>query len=74
MFASVSVTTAHVSLLSCIAEPLAVPPDPLSVSILVSAASPASGAAVARARLEIAHHFANVPDPRQRLSRAPPFE
>jgi predicted transposase YbfD/YdcC len=72
MYTGMSVTTASVADFPCLPWPTAPATDPFASSCLfVSSALPAAGcdAAVAPVRLDIAEHFANVPDPRHRAFR-----
>src|SRR4051812_21777617 len=70
MFATMSVTTASVPVTASLPLPLAAAADlSAPLCLFVSSALPAPDSAAATVRLDIAYHFANVPDPRHRAFR-----
>jgi predicted transposase YbfD/YdcC len=70
MFATMSVTTADVIVTACPLLPAA-PPDEMSApgGLFVCCGLPAAAGTGSTVRLDIAHHFANLPDPRHRVGR-----
>jgi predicted transposase YbfD/YdcC len=70
MFASLSVTTADVPLIACPLPPSTAAADPSTpLCLFVSAALSAPDGTATTVRLDIAQHFADLPDPRHRAFR-----
>jgi predicted transposase YbfD/YdcC len=70
MFATMSVTTVSVPVMSCPPLPAATGGGLLApLCLFVSCATPVADSDFAAVRLDIAQHFANVPDPRHRCFR-----